>query len=85
MNYPTLSENPLVSVMMPAKNAEKYLLTTIHSVQAQTHKNWELILSSMTAALTTRSRSLSRLPSRSRAAACITFSMAGVEWHATNV
>lgn len=44
MNYPTLSENPLVSVMMPAKNAEKYLLTTIHSVQAQTHKNWELIL-----------------------------------------
>ena len=35
---------PLVSVMMPAYNAEKYIEQAIHSLQAQTYSNWELIV-----------------------------------------
>ncbi|WP_225422785.1 glycosyltransferase family 2 protein [Lacticaseibacillus suibinensis] len=34
----------LVSVVMPAYNAEKYIETSIHSVLAQTEKNFELII-----------------------------------------
>jgi len=36
--------HPLVSVMMPAYNAEKYIGTAIESVLAQTYENWELII-----------------------------------------
>ena len=35
---------PLVSVITPAYNAEKYIGEAIESVQAQTHKDWELII-----------------------------------------
>lgn len=35
---------PLVSVVMPAYNAEKYIGEAIRSVLAQTHTNWELLI-----------------------------------------
>ncbi len=35
---------PLVSVVMPAFNAEKYIAEAIRSVIAQTHTNWELLV-----------------------------------------
>ena len=35
---------PLVSVIMPAYNAEKYIGEAIASVCAQTYKNWELLI-----------------------------------------
>lgn len=35
---------PLVSVMMPAYNAEKYIGLAIESVLAQSYSNWELII-----------------------------------------
>lgn len=37
-------EKPLVSVIMPAYNAEKYIETAIRSVLLQTYKNWELLI-----------------------------------------
>ncbi|MBE6731227.1 MAG: glycosyltransferase [Ruminococcaceae bacterium] len=36
--------SPLVSVIMPAYNAERFIKEAIASLQAQTHKNWELIV-----------------------------------------
>lgn len=36
--------NPLVSVVMPVYNCEKYLETAVESVIGQTYENWELIL-----------------------------------------
>ena len=36
--------NPLVSVIMPAYNAEKYIDEAIDSVISQTFANWELII-----------------------------------------
>lgn len=38
------SNSPLVSVITPVYNAEKYLETMINSVMSQTYENWELIL-----------------------------------------
>ncbi|MBD0723639.1 glycosyl transferase [Flavobacterium sp. L1I52] len=37
-------EKPLVSVIIPTFNAEKYISDTIQSVQNQTYQNWEIIL-----------------------------------------
>ena len=36
--------NPLVSICMPAYNADKYIGETINSIVDQTYKNWELII-----------------------------------------
>ena len=38
------SENPLVSVIMPAYNVEKYIEAAIRSVLSQTYTNWELLV-----------------------------------------
>ncbi|MCR5501560.1 MAG: glycosyltransferase family 2 protein [Lachnospiraceae bacterium] len=35
---------PLVSIIIPVYNAERYLPDTIRSVKAQTYENWELLL-----------------------------------------
>ena len=35
---------PLVSVIMPAYNAEKYIGEAVASVRAQTYENWELLI-----------------------------------------
>ena len=46
MKTATLAESgaqPLVSVLMPAYNAEKYIEKAIASVLAQTYENWELL------------------------------------------
>lgn len=37
-------QEPLVSVIMPAYNAEKYISESIESVIAQSYKNWELLI-----------------------------------------
>jgi len=35
---------PLVSVVVPVYNSERFLAETIHSVKRQTYSNWELVL-----------------------------------------
>ncbi len=37
-------ENPLISIVVPVFNAEKYLAETIQTILNQTYKNWELLL-----------------------------------------
>lgn len=37
-------ETPLVSIITPSFNSEKFISETIQSVQSQTHQNWELII-----------------------------------------
>ena len=37
-------EKPLVSIIIPAFNAEKFIAQTIDSVISQTYSNWELIV-----------------------------------------
>lgn len=39
-----LKSQPLVSIIVPVYNAERFIEETIASVQAQTYENWELIL-----------------------------------------
>ena len=40
----TQEAKPLVSVIMPSYNAEKYIKEAIESVIAQTYTNWELFV-----------------------------------------
>lgn len=44
MNGAEMMEHPVVSVVMPAYNAEAYIEEAIHSVQEQTFRDWELIV-----------------------------------------
>jgi len=37
-----MGNSPLVSIVMPTLNAEKYLTEAVKSIQVQTYKNWEL-------------------------------------------
>ena len=37
-------DQPLVSVIMPAYNAEKFIATSIDSIVQQRYSNWELII-----------------------------------------
>jgi len=39
-----MKKQPLVSIVVPVYNAEKFLADTIESVQAQTYGSWELLL-----------------------------------------
>ena len=39
-----MENQPLVSVIMPCYNMEKYIAATIHSVQQQTYPYWELLI-----------------------------------------
>lgn len=39
-----MENQPLVSVIMPCYNMEKYIAATIHSVQQQTCPHWELLI-----------------------------------------
>ena len=39
-----MSDKPLMSILMPAYNTVAYIKWAIQSVQAQTYKNWELII-----------------------------------------
>ena len=36
--------NPLVTIIIPVYNVEKYLPYTINSILVQTYRNWELLL-----------------------------------------
>jgi glycosyltransferase involved in cell wall biosynthesis len=37
-------ERPLVSIITPSFNCEKFIAETIQSVQNQTYQNWEMII-----------------------------------------
>lgn len=40
----TVDSGPLISIITPAFNHEKFIAECIHSVQAQTYQNWEMII-----------------------------------------
>ena len=37
-------QSPLVSIVLPVYNGEKYLAESLESVFAQTYQNWELVI-----------------------------------------
>jgi teichuronic acid biosynthesis glycosyltransferase TuaG len=37
-------QQPLVSIVMPAYNAEKYIAESVNSILSQTYKNFELLI-----------------------------------------
>ena len=39
-----MKEAPLVSILMPAFNAERFISDAIHSILNQTYQNWELLI-----------------------------------------
>ena len=39
-----MNSNPLVSVIIPVFNDEKFIVETLESVKSQTYTNWEVIL-----------------------------------------
>ena len=39
-----INNTPLISIIVPVYNVEKYLSKCIESILHQTYKNWELIL-----------------------------------------
>lgn len=39
-----VNQSPRITIIMPAYNAQDYISDSIHSVQAQTYDNWELIV-----------------------------------------
>ena len=39
-----MEKEPLVSIITPLYNSEKFIAETIESVIAQTYKNWEMII-----------------------------------------
>lgn len=39
-----INQQDLVTIVTPSWNSEKYIVDTIKSVQAQTYKNWEMII-----------------------------------------
>jgi glycosyltransferase involved in cell wall biosynthesis len=44
LTFAPLPERPLVSVLMPAYNAERFLAEALASLKAQTYDHWELLL-----------------------------------------
>ena len=44
ISFEALPENPLVSILMPAYNAERFIQQAIESTLAQTYTNWELLI-----------------------------------------
>lgn len=42
-DYLCLMQSPLISILMPVKDAAKFLALTVSSVQNQGYKNWELL------------------------------------------
>ena len=42
--HTSLEDKPLVSIITPLYNAEKFIAETISSVQNQSYKNWEHII-----------------------------------------
>lgn len=44
MGVESVTTDPLVSIIMPAYNAEKYIAESIQSALAQTYKRWELLI-----------------------------------------
>jgi len=39
-----MEQNPLVSIVLPTYNGEKYIVQALESILAQTYQNWELIV-----------------------------------------
>ena len=39
-----MKDLPLVSILMPCYNSEKYLVEAISSIKEQTYYNWELLI-----------------------------------------
>ena len=44
ISYPNSVQQPLISIIMPAYNAGRFIKEAIHSVLAQTYSQWELLI-----------------------------------------